>query len=162
MKNIIHTLIGPNNITRKLLIGSQSFMEMFFDNYVMTNDTILISITNPGEPMANIHETKHLHIFRMQFWDLDRDDDKLRAPDRHSFDGIKRFIDSHRSVPNIFVHCGAGISRSAAVAWSICDYLQLTDLEGHDFGTYATIRYIPNRRVKALCDIALQKGETDE
>ena len=162
MKNIIHTLIGPDNITRKLLIGSQNFMETFFDAYVMTNTTILVSITNPGEPIAKIHETKHLHIFRMQFWDLDNDEGNIKAPDRHSFDGIKRFIDAHNQVPNIFVHCGAGISRSAAVAWSICDYLHLTDLEGRDFSTYATTRYIPNRRVKALCDIALEKGETDE
>jgi predicted protein tyrosine phosphatase len=128
----------------------------------MTNDTILVSITNPGEPIAKIHETKHLHIFRMQFWDLDNDEGNIKAPDRHSFDGIKRFIDAHTQVPNIFIHCGAGISRSAAVAWSICDYLHLTDLEGRDFSTYATTRYIPNRRVKALCDIALEKGETDE
>ena len=162
MKNIIHTLTGPDNITRKLLIGSQNFTEMFFNNYTITKDSILISITNPGEPIAKIHEIKHLYIFRMQFWDIDKNTINLKAPNQASFNGLKKFIDTHRKVSNIFIHCGAGISRSAAVAWSICDYLQLTDLQGNKFDKYALLYYVPKKKKKNLCDIALQKGEPDE
>ena len=155
----MHTMIDPKGKERYIVISSQEFMEAFFAKNSVNKDTILISITCPMDQPCNVKPTEHLHIFRMEFNDLDNPTDKFFAPDEQDFIGLSKFINTHKDIQNIFVHCGAGMSRSPAVAWSMADYLHLKTPFGDNFDTIAKTVYTPNMLVKRLCDNELNRKE---
>lgn len=78
-------------------------------------NTVLISITDPETPDAELHpDAKWDAILRIKFWDVDRVwQDYTPATEKDIFD-IFEFIKRHWD-KNIYVHCEAGISRSGAI-----------------------------------------------
>lgn len=166
MQHILHHMLTPEGTPVNLLIASQAFIENLFSNNVPAIDTMLISITCPMDAPCAVHESEHLFVFRMEFNDIDRTDDSMYtrfyAPEQTDFDGLKGFVEQHADAKNIFVHCGSGLSRSPAVAWSICDFLHLKDAHGRPFADRAVSRYTPNMRVKRLCDAELGNSNLSE
>ena len=121
---------------------------------------VVISITDPGQSLADIHTGGAVYdIFRMSFYDLETDVKFLRGfyPCATIGDlrGLRTFVDKWRDVDVLIVHCAAGISRSAAVAAAIEQYLGLEDtIRSHFF-------YHPNGHVFKLCldEFGLTKSE---
>ena len=87
-------------------------------------------------------------IFRMYFNDLitdfGKDKDFMPAPKQEDFAGLKKFVDN-LDCELLVVHCGAGYSRSAAVAAAINDYLNL----GYEI--FGNPNYCPNLTVYSCC-----------
>ena len=113
----------------------------FFPRYVaegMTfDDTFaVISITDPEQKEANIIGTEN--VLRLRFMDITPEmipEEKRIFTDMHA-QKIMAFIRlmNERGVEKVFVHCEAGISRSAAVALSLytyldCDFKQYTQAD---------------------------------
>lgn len=94
----------------------------------------VISITDPGQPLADIKLGKAVKsIFRLSFYDLNTDftsrDKSVFYPAAKEEDviGLKEFVDSFQEngITTLIIHCGAGISRSAGVAAAVEEYLGL-------------------------------------
>ena len=87
--------------------------------------TALISITDPGRPMAALRDGWHA-VLRLSFDDVDPVtfpglDDPLDSLSADEVADIAAFAAAHaRHCRCIVVHCRHGVSRSAAVARAIC------------------------------------------
>lgn len=126
----------------KIMVMSQN-MAILYSKKVQ-EPTIIISITSKDQENALFPNNPNIiDICRLSFNDLDRDIDEYKAPILSDFDGLKEFIDKYPNT-NILVHCGAGVSRSPAVAMAIGDYL------GIDTGINTSNQYDPNRLVYRL------------
>lgn len=122
--------------------------------------TSIISIV--GKDAENVHFPYNKNIdkiFRMNFHDLVTDfkidDDVMPAPVQSDFTGLKNFIDN-LDCKLLIVHCGAGQSRSAAVAAAISDYLNL-NLE-----IFGNPKYSPNPTVYKCCLNEFGIAKTEE
>lgn len=107
----------------------------------------IISITCPDDPVIAFTDNPFLlSVFRMQFFDTDKDKLGIPAPKQEDFAGLKNYIDQlvQTNCRTLFVHCGGGISRSSAVAAAISDYLHL----GYDI--FSDRKYKPNMLVYRL------------
>lgn len=104
--------------------------------------TSIISITCIGEKDVVFFEHENLiSIFCMKFNDIDSE--KITAitpPKQEDFNGLKWFVD-HLECEELIVHCGAGESRSAAVAAAINEYLDL------GYKIFGANQYEPNKLV---------------
>lgn len=89
----------------------------------LRQETAIISIVGTGVPKVMFASNPNIKaVFHMSFDDvLVPEDDKI-PPVQDDFRGLKEFVDS-LSVKVLLVHCAAGISRSAAVATAIAEYL---------------------------------------
>ena len=86
-----------------------------------------ISITSTLEDDVIFYNNKNItKIFRMKFNDIINDDldEGIMAPKQEDVKGLKEFVDN-LDCDFLLVHCGAGVSRSAAIAAAINDYLKL-------------------------------------
>lgn len=117
------------------------------------NGAVLISIRDPGSPTPLL-KTGWDHVRFFEFGDCDSDMEVLRkdaegkpqtvvipAMTEEQAGSMYRFVSIHRA-RRIYVHCEAGISRSAAVATFVQENFRYK-LENRDRG-------IPNAHVHAL------------
>ena len=110
----------------------------------LDKDTDIISITCTGDKDVEFVDNPHIKmVFRMKFNDVTQATDGLDAPKKDDFIGLKDFVDSIKSNV-LIVHCGAGVSRSAATAAAISEYL---DIEHFFFTNH---NYSPNPLVYRL------------
>lgn len=145
----------------EILVLSQSKAE----KYIKENNTrtlAVISITDPGQPLADIKEDKLTKsVFRMSFYDLDTDFVALNGKDvipcatKDDINGLKKFIDTLPPVDVLVVHCAAGYSRSAGVGAAVELYLGMGNT------IWGNSRYYPNAHVYRLClqEFGIQKTE---
>lgn len=104
----------------------------------------IISITSTLEDdVVFKHNGTLKNIFRMKFNDVLSTTDGFDAPKQKDFSGLKKFVDN-LSCDVLVVHCFAGVSRSAAVAAAIMDYLKIE----HDL--FNSNEYEPNKLVYKL------------
>ena len=103
---------------------------------VMTRDTVeeevaasskkiaVISITDKGEGDVPFSSNENLlGVHRMKF--NDEYESKHDGPQQSDFNGLRKFIDDiSADAEEIIVHCGAGMSRSPAVAEAVFKYLE--------------------------------------
>lgn len=85
------------------------------------NRTILISITSPDLPNANINEELYQAVLRLEFHDveIDHSGDYLTMQPHHARK-IKHFVDKYKTgIDHIYIHCLAGLCRSTAIAYVI-------------------------------------------
>lgn len=78
-----------------------------------TNKTLVISITDPEDPNANIEESPSVKLLRLKFRDSLFDGRMTKADARE----IRKFI-KHNYTDNctVIVHCHSGVSRSTGIA----------------------------------------------
>lgn len=107
--------------------------------------TSIISITCPGDDLVQFPNNPNIKdIFRLQFNDIDRDDNPdVPPPKQEDFSGLKAFID-RQVCELLLIHCGAGVSRSAAVGAAVNEYLNLGQK------IWGQQQYEPNRLVYRL------------
>ena len=125
----------------KILVLSRMQAEAM-SNWLGCN-TAIISITAPDDDDAVFADNQFIKgIFRIKAYDIVEDEITyrgakgknkriLKAATAKDLKGLKEFVDSIKDVDLLIVHCGAGISRSAAVAVAVAEYLgvnfKLTD-----------------------------------
>ena len=115
-----------------------------------TKNTSIISITCPEDGYVDFGDNKYIvSVFRMRFNDIDHDKiPEIPPPELHNFYGLKDFVD-RLCCEELIIHCHAGISRSAAVAAAIDEYLHL------GYHIFDDERYHPNRLVYKYACIEL-------
>lgn len=113
-------------------------------------DTAIVSITCPEDPDIIFTNNESIKsIFRMKFNDIDTDKiPNLPPPKRDDFIGLKDFADN-LCCEELIVHCGAGVSRSAAVAAALNEYLHL------GYTIFGREQYHPNSLVYKYACIEL-------
>lgn len=121
---------------------------------------MIVSISCPGDsaPSFYIHPDRSKQrikgVLKLNFNDIDKDYYNAKAPVLGDFAGLKAFVETAKQaedVEEIIVHCAAGISRSAATAAAICQYLGLDEQEI----IWSKYRYKPNMLVYKLALKAL-------
>ena len=127
---------------------------------ILDKKTSIISIVCPGENDAVFFDNKNIDkILRLYFNDCISDikmqNTVLKAPTQDDFKGLKNFVDN-LSCDLLIVHCGAGVSRSAAVAAAINDYLNL------DYNIFENPNYSPNPTVYKCCQNELGIAKTKD
>lgn len=144
-------MIDTNGNKKRMIILPQKLCEDTFKKQKrLDRPAALISITCKEELPAKIQKIKNLAIFRMRFDDITNPNDSF-APRHQDFKGLRNFIEQEKDDFCIVVHCGAGLSRSAAVAWAICEYLNWKMDDGSDIDLFER-GFIPNLWVKVLCE----------
>ena len=125
------------------------------ESRVISEPTLIISITDPGRELNDFAENEHIKaICRVQFDDVTRNNarecDVLMTP-RHAElikQYVRRYIDE---VECIIVHCEGGVSRSAGIMAAIRKYLL-----GDDSAIRNSGRYLPNKHCYDLMLNALE------
>lgn len=119
----------------------------------------IISITCPDKPNVEFADNQMLlKILNLKFNDTDIDKPDIPAPTPHDFVKLKDFVDwlSKTECYCLFVHCGAGISRSAAVGAAINDYLHL------GYQIFGQQKFEPNMKVYRLAYSALHTADVSK
>ena len=89
----------------------------------LRQETAIISIVGTGVPKVMFASNPNIKaVFHMSFDDVLVPADDEIPPVQDDFRGLKEFVDS-LSVKVLLIHCAAGMSRSAAVATAIAEYL---------------------------------------
>ena len=129
--------------------------ESYSKNLSYDNKVAIISITTneEGDEPTNISNSKWL--FRMRFHDITEDlecrDYIIYAPTQTDFVGLKSFVDCIRDYASeLWIHCGAGVSRSPALAAAVMEYLGMDSNR-----ILKSDRFIPNPLVYKLAKIEL-------
>lgn len=109
--------------------------------------TSVVSITCPLDDKVTFTRSKNLkNIFHMQFNDIVVKNGDFDCPKQADFKGLKKFIDE-LDCELLIVHCFAGVSRSAATAAAIAQYL------GIEMEIFNSDDYDPNPLVyKLACE----------
>lgn len=106
--------------------------------------TSIVSITCPLDDKVTFINSKNLKsVFHMQFNDIVVKNGDFDEPKQEDFKGLKKFIDS-LNCELLIVHCFAGVSRSAATAAAITQYL------GIEMEIFNSDDYDPNPLVYKL------------
>lgn len=161
MKELNFKLIDAEGKTHIVHICDQSFAEAYFsDCRSIDAPTVLISITCPDDPDARILGAENLHVLRLRMYDLDTSIKGKEPVTLNDLKDLKGFVDENNDVTDLFVHCGAGTSRSPAVAWAVCEYLHWG--EPREIGTIVNDSFVPNRHVYRTCLQALSAANWPE
>jgi predicted protein tyrosine phosphatase len=112
------------------------------ENTIFYKNDWIISITDPKQSLAILHGAREEHVLRLQFYDIDTpiktlDGIEFLPMTEDQADAIVNFVMGN-SMEKIYVHCEAGISRSAGVAGAIAKYFNEDD-------SYIFKTYLPNR-----------------
>ena len=118
----------------------------FVEKAKIEKDHALISIRGQGEKFPYLRKSKHrVYLLKLFFDDVEEGGNGY-PPSLKDVDNIITFIEKCRGkIPLIVCQCYAGISRSAAVAIGICDYLGLSSEE-----FFKSPRYYPNKLILKL------------
>jgi len=82
----------------------------------------VVSITEPDRFVSDLDESKWASVLRLYFHDIDRKWQNYALFTIEQADQIIDWLQEHEeSLEGVYVHCAAGISRSAAVAKFISD-----------------------------------------
>ena len=102
---------------------------------------LLISITNPNHKVIIPKSHYCKQILHLQFLDVeDIGNDSFNYDIAH---GLLDFVDAHISTASaIVVHCGAGVSRSVAVASALSKIINHTDDNIFSYGIPNMLTYI--------------------
>jgi predicted protein tyrosine phosphatase len=89
-------------------------------------NSFVISITDPNYKMAKINQEEK-NILRLQFYDIDqiiKEEGVILYPiSDNQCEQIKYFVEyNFKNIIDLYVHCEAGISRSAGIAAAIAKY----------------------------------------
>ena len=129
---------------------------ILIDTKDIKEDTIVISINCPNEQRHIFRNPKILDVLYLHCDDLTEEQFNKMKEDREEYilfnlnmaQEVKKFIDFHKDIKNITVHCTAGISRSGAVGVVISKYLNGQDIHLYNKGTIS-----PNETVyKYMCE----------
>lgn len=117
----------------------------------------IISITTPGDvPNTFADKSNIIGILRLSFHDIRMRDRKGIQMTEEDAEKIAEFVHKceDKKVDEIWVHCDAGVSRSAGVGAAILKYLT-----GNDDRIFNSPRYMPNTVCYRLTLNALMKKE---
>lgn len=96
---------------------------------VLKEKTAIISITSKGDPDVVFPDNPNiLSVLHLKFNDLSSEFDEegipygRELPRQEDFDGLKEFV-TGLSCDRLIVHCWEGVSRSAAVAKAVYEFL---------------------------------------
>lgn len=103
--------------------------------------SVVISINGVYDTIAQIVKTEQNNIRDILFLRFDDTDTGALAINKLDTLKIKNFVNKHKSMSNMIVHCGAGQSRSAGVAAAILKYLYNDDTQ-----IFNNRRYTPNMK----------------
>lgn len=115
-------------------------------------DKVIISISTPDDKLPEFHEQNYsiLDVLFLSFYDIEHKDEiKPAATEDQIFNdnmatqiaNFVKFWDVKNNNVNIWIHCDAGISRSAGVAAALQKYFN-----GDDSKYFANDgKYFPNR-----------------
>jgi predicted protein tyrosine phosphatase len=127
------------------------------DNDPIAAPHVIISITTPGFPKANLAVNKHiLGVLRLAFHDLDRDPGPaFRAvygvpvlfEEVHAVAIVAFMANFEGRIGDVVVHCNAGQSRSPAVAAALARFYNGDDREFFPIARSYGRAYTPNRLV---------------
>ena len=80
------------------------------------NDYIIVSINEPNEIPPKFHRNIHLKgVLCLYFEDISElIEGHITISDQDALD-ILNFIDRHKNINNIIIHCAAGVSRSVSI-----------------------------------------------
>ncbi|HSG22227.1 MAG TPA: hypothetical protein VLA64_04645 [Azonexus sp.] len=123
--------------------------------------TAVISITDPGQPDANLC-AQFKDVLRLSFYDAEPADEYLPAPMPGMFDQlmarqIGNFVHELRNDPDdisVMVHCEYGISRSAAVALFVEAYAE-APLAAREFA-YDANQWVLDRLLNQYPDLQIE------
>lgn len=104
---------------------------------------VAISITNPGDHPIIFNGKNILAVLRLQFDDVERVQQRYVAFSMAQAAQVWDFVQTHRDVDTLLVHCTMGLCRSPAIAAAVDKVLG-----GDDNHWFVTKK--PNRRVH-LC-----------
>lgn len=94
--------------------------------YVFDDNTLVISITSPGQPEANI---KGNYIHKFQFHDVREDlmldSGIMNAMTEEMAEAITEVLINNRHLKRWVIHCEAGVSRSPGIAVGAARYLNV-------------------------------------
>lgn len=104
------------------------FSRKVAESIVPPENSAMISISTPGDDLAKLHPDWLKHpVHKSVFHDIDREQDYYQCfTDVQAF-AMVMFIKELKEINTsyMYVHCDAGISRSAAVALYMSEYLNL-------------------------------------
>lgn len=116
----------------------------------LEEDCMLISINSKGEKHHKFTNPKIKRFIYLDFDDIEPKHIERGCQGNvmtlYQASILKRFIDEFKEIKNIYVHCTAGISRSAAVGFILDRYLNKHD----DLYLFEMGNYSPNRWVYRL------------
>ena len=133
------------------------------ETYVGKEPYGVISITDPGEPEANLQpDPKRVAVLRLAFHDFTQEPEEFAALLKQSAledlepqkkwvlptaEHAWQIVTCYRSLPadveKVLIHCEAGVSRSAAVGAALAHCLRQTDAHFYHHSH-------PNHRVRRL------------
>jgi len=123
------------------------------------HSTLVISISDPDKDNPTYQNENLVDAIYVKFWDVEKDypNQNIYRVTREEVADIKPFIDKYKdkNVDYLIVHCEAGISRSAAVASAIAEYLGLNQ-------TFFDEEHHPNYHVYKLMCEEFGIGKTEE
>jgi predicted protein tyrosine phosphatase len=140
---------------KQFLVMSRQLAEV----YIPSKPYIVISITDPEMPPANLPESKLCKgVLRLSFHDIDKPWPNHKEMTREEARQIVRFVKEHLDVDLVICHCEAGISRSAGVAAALSSVFCQSDKLYYQ-------AYMPNSLVRRLiveefCWCGLGRGES--
>ena len=146
-----------------IYILSQREAEAYSKRLKDSASIAIISITTKeyGDEKADIKLGGGVkYLLRMRFNDLTEDiaekDYLLTAPVQEDFTGLKEFIDTiNDNVDELWIHCAAGVSRSAGLGAAVCEYL------GMDHSIFTSKNFVPNMLVYRLTKNELGINEVE-
>lgn len=87
---------------------------------IINSPCAIISISGSNEPMPDIIKNPFiLYLLELHFDDVEEDWHNEKAMTFEDAENIVNFVKQLNDVDTLYVHCGAGISRSAGVAAAI-------------------------------------------
>jgi len=93
-------------------------------SYIINNPSAVISISDTWEESPKFNKNSNIKaILKLNFDDAEKDWHNDIAMTIYDAENVVEFVNSLRDVEILYVHCGAGISRSAGVAAAISKVL---------------------------------------
>ena len=89
--------------------------------------TCVISISEPVDVLPIFSNPNLYFVHYMRFWDIVTDFKDIKVASSKDIAGLKAFIDKIKDdCECLIIHCHAGISRSAAIASAVSEYLGIS------------------------------------